>query len=173
MPGAGNTIAFNGNDGVFIETGTGNAIQQNSILASGRLGIELRSNGNNNQPAPTLASATSDGTTTTIVGSVHASADTTFTLEFFANSVPNASGAGEGEQFLGSCVVTTDDAGDANFTATLQVPVAAGEWASATATDADNNTSAFAQCVSISDPVSHAWAVAGAQRPDSTIPTTA
>jgi titin len=42
--GEGNTIAFNGGDGVFVESGTGNAVLSNSIHSNGGLGIDLGSN---------------------------------------------------------------------------------------------------------------------------------
>jgi hypothetical protein len=144
--GAGNTIAFNGNDGVLVDTGTGNAIQQNSIYSSGNLGIELRNGGNNNQAAPVLTAVTSDGSSTTIAGTLTNAPDTSFTVEFYANAVCNLSGFGEGQTFLGAATVTTDDSGTATFTVTLDGGVAAGQYVSATATDPAGNTSAFAAC---------------------------
>ena len=48
--GAGNVIAFNTGAGVTVDTGTGNAIRQNSIFAN-RQGIVLTNGGNANQPA--------------------------------------------------------------------------------------------------------------------------
>jgi parallel beta-helix repeat protein len=58
-PRAGNTIAFNGGDGVVIDGGTGNAILHNTIFGNLGLGIDLLHGGNNNQAAPELASAVS------------------------------------------------------------------------------------------------------------------
>lgn len=51
--GQGNVIAFNTGNGVTVDTGTGDAIRQNSIFANGA-GITLINNGNSNQPAPTV-----------------------------------------------------------------------------------------------------------------------
>jgi titin len=164
-PGLGNTIAFNGNDGVLVDTGTGNAIQRNSIFSSGNLGIELTNGGNNNQPFPALASAVSKGTTTTVTGSLASTPNTTFTLEFFANDVCNPSGFGEGQQFLGSMSVTTDAGGNASFVAHFSTAVPHGRFISATATDPGNNTSAFAQCVEVAGPGSLGLSVAPASPP--------
>jgi titin len=146
-PDAANQIAFNGNDGVLVDTGTGNAIRGNAIYSNNNLGIELINNGNNSQPFPVLSSAASDGSTTTIEGTLAGTANATLILEFFANPVCNPSGFGEGKQFLGSLVVTTDADGNASFTATFNVAVNLGAFISATATDSANNTSQFAQCI--------------------------
>jgi murein DD-endopeptidase MepM/ murein hydrolase activator NlpD len=146
--GAGNVIAFSGNDGVKVDTGTGDAVRQNSIHDSTNLGIELVNNGNNSQPAPVLSSAISNGSSVTIQGTLTAAPNTSYALDFFANPTPNASGAGEGQQLLGSVTRTTDGSGTVSFTVTLTAAVAAGEAVSATATDPAGDTSAFAQDVS-------------------------
>jgi parallel beta-helix repeat protein len=151
VSGAGNTIAFNANDGVLVDTGTGNAIQQNRIHDSGNLGIELINGGNNNQAFPVLTSATSDGVNTTITGSLSSAPGTSYTLEFFANQVPNPSGHGEGQQPLGFFTVNTDDSGNATFTATFTGNTT-GQWIAATATDPANNTSSFSQDVMVNAP---------------------
>jgi hypothetical protein len=148
--GAGNAIAFNGNDGVLVEAGTGNAIQGNSIFASAHLGIELRANGNHMQPAPVLEAASSGGGTTTVQGTFRGAPSTTYTLEFFSNTACNASGFGEGETPLGSLTVTTDADGFAAFTANFLGEVPPGQFITATATDPDNNTSPFSNCVAVS-----------------------
>jgi hypothetical protein len=147
--GAGNTIAFNGNDGVLVDTGTGNAIQENSIFENGNLGIELANGGNNTQPFPVLTAVSSDGSSTTIEGTLMSAPDTTFTVEFYANDVCNPSGYGEGQIFLGPAPVTTDDTGMATFTITLSASVETGQFVSATATDPAGNTSAFAACLQL------------------------
>ncbi len=167
--GASNVIAFNGNDGVLVDTATGDAIQQNSIHDSGNLGIELINNGNNNQPYPVLSSATSDGSSTTIVGTLTSTPDTTFTLEFYANNMANPSGYGEGQQYLGSGTVTTDDNGNADFTATFATGDTTGLFIAATATDSGNNTSSFSPDVTVNEPSApgsafHSWTAAIADR---------
>jgi titin len=146
-PGGGNTIAFNGTDGVLVDTAVGVIISQNSIFASRNLGIELVNGANNNQAFPVLTSATSDGSSTTIAGTLTSAPNTTFTLEFFTNSVPNPSGFGEGQQYLGSWSVTTDGGGNVNFTATFPTGDTTGQYIAATATDPGNDTSSFSQDV--------------------------
>jgi hypothetical protein len=147
-PGAGNTIAFNGGDGVLVDTGTGDAILGNAIFTNGHLGIELLHGANHDQPAPVLTAATIDGTSTTVTGTLTSTPNTTFTLEFFANHPGEASGL-EGEVFLGSVVVATDADGNASFTATFGTAVDPDSFLTATATDAANNTSPFSAAVAV------------------------
>jgi hypothetical protein len=124
--GAGNRIGNNGNDGVLVDTGTGNAIRQNAIFNSGNLGIELLNGSNNDQAAPVLTSAVSDGGLTYIEGTVHGAPNTALTVEIFVNAVCNLSEFGEGERFLGSTTVTTDDSGNGSFTLIVAVAVDPG-----------------------------------------------
>jgi hypothetical protein len=148
-PPARNTIAFNGNDGVLLQSGVGNAIRANSIFANAGLGIRLLDGANNNQPAPVLTSASSSRGFLTIQGTLTAARLTTYTLEFFANMTADPSGFGQGERFLGFITVTTDASGHATFAAGFASDVQPGEFLSATATDPANNTSAFSQDVLI------------------------
>jgi probable HAF family extracellular repeat protein len=144
--GAANVIAHNGRDGVLVDQGTGNAIQENRIFANGKLGIELRHGGNQDQSAPTLTSAVVNGFFMTVFGTLVSAADTTFTVEFFANT---DSGVGEGERFVSSTTVTTDSSGRAGFTVYLPL-VDAGQFLTATATDPAGNTSVFSAGVAVS-----------------------
>jgi hypothetical protein len=146
ITGAGNTIAFSGNDGVLVDTGTGNSILHNSIFSSGHLGIELINGGNRSQQAPRLTAATSTDDTITIAGSLLSRPNTTFMLEFFVNTVCDPSGFGEGERLLGVAIVKTDSLGIATFTVAFAVAVDPGLFIAATATDPDNNTSSFSPC---------------------------
>jgi titin len=146
--GAGNTIAFNGRDGVLVDRGSGNAILGNAIFANANLGIELLRSANKNQAAPLITLATSDGTTTTVEGTLSSAPNTTFTLEIFANDVSD-SGLAQGKRFLGSVVVTTDADGNASFTATFDTAIDLGAFITATATDPANNTSQFSAGVKL------------------------
>ena len=152
----GNIIAFNGGDGIV----GGGHIQENSIFSNASLGIDLGDDGvtandvgdtNNLQNFPELTSATSDTATTTIQGTLNSTGNTTFTLEFFANSTLDDSGYGEGETFLGSQEVTTGSDGNASFTASFSTSVPEGQFITATATDPDGNTSEFSQGVEVGD----------------------
>jgi hypothetical protein len=149
MVAAGNRIAFNNNDGVLVQFGTGNAIRANSIFANAGLGIRLRNGGNHDQPAPVVTSASSAGGFLKFQGTLTAAPLTTYTLEFFASATADPSGFGQGERFLGFITVTTDANGNATFAAGFASDVLPGEFLSATATDPDNNTSAFSQDVLI------------------------
>jgi len=168
--GAGNTIAFNGGDGVFIASGISNAILGNSTFSNAGLGIDLPPNGvtpndvgdgdagaNNLQNFPVLTSATS-GSSTTIEGTLNSTANTAFRLEFFSNTACDPSGNGEGESFLGSTNVTTDGSGNASFMVTFPTEddddddaVAPGQLITSTATDPGNNTSEFSECVAVEE----------------------
>ncbi len=155
VPGAGNTIAFNGDDGVFVSgtnTGslsTGNAILANSIFSNGQLGINLRGaelptrvtlndigdpdiGPNNLQNFPVLTAITPAGV---IVGTLNSLANTRFRIEFFASdaALADPSGHGEGQTFLGSIEVFTDSAGNAPLAFTPTAAIA-GRFVTATAT---------------------------------------
>lgn len=161
-PGAGNIIAFNGGDGIFISTGTGSAILHNSIFSNTGLGIDLDPDGvtandacdgdagaNNLQNYPVLSSATATGSSVLIQGTLNSIANTTFTIEFFTNAACDPSGNGEGQTFIGSTTVTTDSSCVATVNVTLPTSVPAGQFITATATDPSNNTSEFSQCVQV------------------------
>src|SRR5262249_11776247 len=134
-------------DGVLVDTGTGNAILGNSIFGHPGLGIELVNGGNNMQAFPVLTSATSDGSSTTIQWTLTSTPNTQFRIEFFANTVCNPSGFGEGERSLGFDLESTDANGNASFTVTFGMGVPEGQFIAATATDSGNNTSQFSPCI--------------------------
>lgn len=160
--GAGNVIAFNGTLGIFVG-GLRNNIRRNSSFSNGGLGIDLighfgpdpndpcdSDNGANNlQNFPLLTAATSDGIVTKLQGTLNSTANTTFTIEFFANDACDPSGFGEGQTFIGSTTVMTNASCNASFNVTLPVSVAAGRSITATATDPPGNTSEFSQCVQV------------------------
>jgi hypothetical protein len=156
--GAGNIIAFNGRAGVWISSGTGDAILGNSIFKNDQIGIALGvlavvpnhpggsgSGANNQENYPVLATATISGETVSIGGRVNSTPNTTLRLEFFANASTDASGYGEGQTLLGAVTVTTDANGNAHFSTSFSATVAAGQWITATATDTNGNTSEFSK----------------------------
>ena len=162
-PGEGNTIAFHLWSGVVVEnylTPDGwtlrNTIVGNSIFANGTMGIDLAGDGstlndpldgdigpNNLQNFPTITSASASLGGIQIQGTFNSTPNTTFILDFYANSTVHPSGYGEGETYLGAVDVTTDLDGGVSFTVSLPVTVAAGQIITATATDPDGNTSEF------------------------------
>jgi hypothetical protein len=142
--GPANTIAFNHLDGVFIESGTGNSIRDNSIYSNNGLGIDLTPFANMNQAAPVLTSVQKKPLGLQVAGSLASRANTTFTLEFFANNVSDPSG----RYFLGSLLVSTNAAGVAAFAFNGLLPPSGADFITATATDPAGNTSEFSAPVS-------------------------
>lgn len=158
--GAGNVIAFNSRAGVAVVTGTGNAIEGNSIFNNSGLGIDLSPTGvnandacdgdsgpNNLQNFPVLTSAAAGATNTTIQGTLNSTAGTQFRIEFFSNAACDPSGYGQGKVFVGSTNVTTDGLCNANINFIVPNASINGQFITATATDANNNTSEFSACV--------------------------
>jgi hypothetical protein len=161
--GASNTIAFNGRSGVGVVNTAANAISGNSIYSNSALGIDLSPIGvtpndpndtdtgsNNLQNFPVVTSATSNGSTTTIQGTLNSTPNATFTLEFFSNNACDASGYGEGQTFLGTTPVTTGADGNASFNVTFSMSLTATQVVTATATNAGGDTSEFSQCGTVS-----------------------
>ncbi len=167
--GAGNVIAYNGENGVLLAAGFGGpvsilgiAIQGNSIHDNGKLGINLydadpdfgsvtpndegdADTGENNlQNFPVLTSVLTDAGSTTIGGTLNSVATTKYRIEFFANDAIDPSGNGEGQIFIGFTDVTTNANGDASFNAAV-TEVAADQIVTATATDPAGNTSEFSK----------------------------
>ena len=167
--GAGNVIAFNAG-GVSLYEGSpsvypiSNRVSGNSIYANTRLGIDLvggtedsmgvtandpgdwDAGPNDLQNYPVLISA-QGGASLIVQGSLNSSANSTFTLEFFATPSVAPPRPGEGQTFLGTTTVHTDANGNASFHAALGTPVGAGRAITATATNYLNSTSEFSMPV--------------------------
>jgi len=152
--GAGNLIVGGTLGDVVVESGTGNEISGNSITRglACDLGIDLGNDGstandpgdgdsgaNNLQNYPVLTQAASTGPSLTVDGTLDSSPDTTFRLEFYADTYC-------GEPFLGAADVTTDGGGSASFSVPFAAAVPGGHFVTATATDPNGNTSEFAAC---------------------------
>ena len=154
--GAGNLIAFNFSRGVGISGGTNTAVRANNIFSNSGLGINLGfdstvtpndagdsdTGANGMQNFPLLSSATITPANTSIQGTLNSAPNTTFQIDFFANVFADASGNGEGQQYLGSASAVTAANSNANFSVTLPA-VAIGRQLTATATDPFGNTSEF------------------------------
>jgi hypothetical protein len=130
-----NTIAFNGG-GVLVlpGAGTGNSIRRNSIHSNSALGIDLDTPGvtpndagdpdtgaNNLQNFPILNLVTynSGSNQTTISGTLNSTITDVFDIDFFANTVADGSGFGEGEIYIGTLSVSTDGTGNTPFSASF------------------------------------------------------
>jgi parallel beta-helix repeat protein len=155
--GAGNLIAFNTGKGVIVDSASRrNGILGNSIFGNGSLGIDLgdnsvtvndgtKSNGkaNYDMDSGAFIMASLCENTLYVSGYVGSASDqTTFAdarVEIFkAND--NGTGYGQGQTVLG--FITADANG--NFSGSLAVSgLSKGDKVTATATDANNNTSEF------------------------------
>ncbi|MBK9163426.1 MAG: hypothetical protein IPM21_05835 [Acidobacteria bacterium] len=154
----GNLIAFN-RRGIFADGGIRNSFRRNRIFSNDELGIDLAPvgvtpndtgdgdsgpNGLLNYPVITFVNA--QNSVVYFEGTYNSAPNQSYTLEFFGNTALDASGFGEGRNFLGQTVVVTDGSGNANFSVEFAAPIAdTGTWVTATATDSNNNTSEFSQ----------------------------
>jgi trimeric autotransporter adhesin len=165
--GAGNTIAFNGGDGVSLVDSPGpvgassaDAIRRNSIFSNAGLGIDLGDDGVTANDAeaqdaeagpkgfqnhPQLTSATSS--TRVIVGELRSTPNTTFDVQLYASPACDDTTFGEGKTFLGRKSVTTDGTGVADFTVTVSRAFSPGRAVTATAESPGQDTSEFSKCV--------------------------
>ncbi len=147
--GAGNVITGCGTDGIFVnsDAGSANTFLANSIFGNSGLAIDLATDGvnandagdadsgaNDLQNFPVLAAAGTDSSRIVISGSINSTANTTLRIEFFANAAADATGYGEGQNYLGYTTVLTDSNGDASFVASFDQAVTSGQAISATAT---------------------------------------
>jgi CSLREA domain-containing protein len=169
--GAGNVIAFNNEDGVKIDSGTGNAILGNSIFSNSPIGIDLNpffatlndagdadSGTNNLQNFPTFQSAGIDGSGNLIVqyfvDSDPVNSAFPLLIQFFKADSPSP---GQGKTYLASDAFTSADflAGfkSLNLGNAAALGIAVQDPVVATATDAANNTSEFSGCPAIVDGV--------------------
>jgi len=167
LAGAGNTVADNGYAGVVLSAGTGNAILGNSMFGNARLGIELSgqdaiglnvndpgdpdSGANWTQNYPLLTSVIASGGNTSIKGKLNSNPNKAFRIEFFSNTSCDGTGFGEGQTFIGTTLVGTDGNGDALIDTTLPL-TPAGQFITATATSAGNDTSEFSPCALVGGP---------------------
>ena len=164
--GAGNVIANNGGVGIALEntigSGSGNTFRNNTVFNNGGLGIDLARDGgtindandvdtgaNGLQNYPVLQTATADGVTTAVRGAFNSMPNAVYTIDFYSNSACDPTGYGEGKNFIGSAMVNTDANGNAALNASLPGAVATGEFITATATDANGNTSEFSACIPV------------------------
>jgi uncharacterized repeat protein (TIGR01451 family) len=159
--GAGNVIAYNANDGITLVFDVHhNSFLSNSIHDNGRLGIDLGGGPtanhlneqgftipapNDYQNYPVVTSAAFTATSTEVIGTLNAAANTAYLVQFFASASADTLGYGEGQKYLGSKTVTTGPDFNTSFDAVLNTGTPAGWVISATATDPLGNTSEFSQ----------------------------
>ncbi len=162
--GMENTIAGSGEAGIFIYSGTGNTLRFNRIFFNLGLGIDLADAGvtrndtldgdsgpNNRVNFPVLDSAILGPGTTRVRGHMVGAPNTGHTIDFFKVAERNPSKFGEGDIWLDSIVVFTNNQGMVDITATLAAPVSTDEFISAIATDWTGNTSEFTRSLCLKD----------------------
>ncbi|MCB9048092.1 MAG: T9SS type A sorting domain-containing protein [Lewinellaceae bacterium] len=157
-----NVIFGNGCQGVLISGGaaTGNLVSNNSIYGNAGLAINLGLDGvtpndpgdadlgpNRLQNFPVLESAKANASKTKVKGFIDTSNPATVTVEFYANSAPNASGHGDGETLIGTASPKSNGKVKTNLP-----PVAPGTYLSAIAIDSENNTSEFSLSIAVTGP---------------------
>ena len=99
---------------------------------------------------PVLASAVLGGGDVLVTGSINTEKFKTLRIEFFTNTLPDTSGHGEGEIFIGFLDVEMGDNNTVNFEVLLQGgQVEPGQFITATATDELGNTSEFSLAVAV------------------------
>ena len=156
---AGNIIAFNGGKGILLESSLNNGVFSNSIFSNSDLGIDLKNDGvTTNDPGdgdsgpnylqnfPEFTSASFIDGILTIAGSLNSTDNNPYRIEFFSNPTQDGSGFGEGRTFLGFVEVNTV-ANNVEFTEELSISEASCNNITATATDADSNTSEFSHYI--------------------------
>lgn len=168
-------VVRNGNAGVVFAprssnpsstpAGTGNRLSRNAFFDLNSTAIALTTQSplandpfdadegpNRLQNRPELASANTAGL---LEGALHSAPGRTYTIEVFLSAACSSSGGDVADMFLQSFDVTTDGQGDASFVQILNQPpfgrLEEGDVFTATATDAEGNTSELSACVSVAD----------------------
>jgi uncharacterized repeat protein (TIGR01451 family) len=158
-PGAGNLIDNNGTESpgagvLLVGNVVHNTILSNSIYGNSYLGINLGGGPTDNhnpgtpgpndfQNYPVLSLSQSDGTSTTIQGTLTSTPNSQFLVQFFGSPKADSTGYGQGKFLLGSTQVQTNNNGIATFDTGLTSGSAAGQCVSATATSPSGDTSEF------------------------------
>ena len=168
-----NVIAFNGGDGVTIESSSAlkNGVRRNAIHSNTGLGIDLAPDGvtsndvgdgdagpNDLQNFPVLTAAVVGGDHFQITGSLNSTAGTLFGLDFYSNTSCDPSTNGEGLAWLGSALRATGSSGALDFTLnalegddTTSPQARVGNYITATASrypgDGSGSTSEFSTCI--------------------------
>jgi CSLREA domain-containing protein len=157
-----NRIANNANGGIVVASGVHNAMHGNLIDANGGLGIDLGpydgvdandaldadTGPNGRQNSPVITSVTADGATTQVHATLDSAPGVSYEVELYISNACDASGHGEGGLPFGARVATTTDAaGHADLTVTVEGVALDGRVLTATASDGAGNTSEFSNCV--------------------------
>ena len=146
--------------GSSSQSGTGDSILSNSIFSNGQQGIALARRATIRRALRRSPGRPAGAREATSKGRSPALPNTSFLIQFFSSLVPDPSGFGQGQTFLGSTIVTTDAGGSATINFNLASGLAIGTWVTVTATnETTGDTSGFSNAVS-AQPVSIAFAMA-------------
>jgi CSLREA domain-containing protein len=179
-PGEGNLIAYNGLAGVQVAANgfpSAHRVSGNSIFQNSGLGIDLSPlrtcdsptdasyacpdgvTPNDDSPDvdeiqnyPVLTGVIHSTDSTIIDGTLVSTPDMTYRIELFSSVLCDSSGFGEGEALVSTVDVSTDYGGNASFSVISAVTISPSDYLSATATNADNNTSEFSECLAANSP---------------------
>jgi hypothetical protein len=162
---------------IVFESENGNAMVGNSIAFNVDMGIDIEGDGpdvndvplasvppdqdggsNNRQNYPVITAVSSMAKTTTIQGMLESIPNTDFRIDFYGNTICDATGYGEGQFPLGFDMVTADANGLATFESVVDGLISTGDHLTSTATliDATGNlsdTSEFSLCFEVTDGV--------------------
>jgi parallel beta-helix repeat protein len=153
--GAGNVIDYNYvGVAVYQNDTTNNPIRGNSIFDSGWVGIDLdgfpgnhvgyESGPEDYQNYPVITNAFGLGNSTIVRGNFNSLPNDLYYIDFYANTVEESYGYGQGQTYIGTATVTTSGAGNAFFAYTNNSANYSGQSISATATAATGDSSQFA-----------------------------
>ena len=143
----GNTITDNEGDGVRVEPGATARLSRNLISANGGLGIDTGPDGPSG-PRPVLTSVFREEGGLRVRGTAPAAGG--FSLELFASPACDAGGFGEGARVLGTVAFAVLSPGGA-FDVLVPADADAGPVATATLTGADQATTEFSACATVTD----------------------
>lgn len=171
LAGTGNRIAYNGQAGIVVTgAATATVIESNQIYSNTGLGIDLGDDGvtlndpgdgdsgpNNRQNFPVITEAYVVSDETTVVrGTIHSLPNARFPIQLFVSPNCDASGFGEGAEFLGQTEVELTDAnGYGQFVFVLERVLPADVQVTATALYVDVNevnplqSSEFSACKAV------------------------
>ena len=163
-PGAENIIGNNYSNGIFVYSGIGNVLYGNSIFKNGTLGIDLFPNfitkndsgdvdlgPNLLQNFPLLDSIRLLPDKIVINSTFYSKPNSSFTLHFYRSNSKSPSHFGEGQEYMDSVSVVTNDSGWAFLNVTLNRIVYNFDYISALAVDAEGNTSEFSRAYCLMD----------------------
>src|SRR5262249_52509275 len=114
---------------------------------------------NDRQNFPVLTTVEDQGPDTHVVGTLNSAANADFTRQLSTADACHPSRYGEGDTVVATFQVHTNGGGDAAIDTTFPGLLAPGQLVTATATDADGNTSEFSRDLSATGPCSGVYVV--------------